>query len=1476
MASEAPNNAPLTRRWLFGASAIAFLLAFLQAPGQLVADTKFDLTQNPLGFLERASHQWSSQAPLGQVQNQAYGYFFPHGAFFSLGELAHIPPWITQRIWWALLLIAGFWGIIRVAEALGIGSRSSRIIAAVAFALSPRVLTTLGSISSETLPMMLAPWVLLPVILATSSLVSTSGPQGDQKYSPARLAAQSALAVALMGSVNAVATAAACLVAALWWASHRPNRRWWIFTAWWIPLCLVATAWWMVPLLLLGKVSPPFLDYIESSGVTTQWTNLAEVLRGTDSWTPFVSPERIAGAVLVTQPAAVLATGLIAAAGMAGLAMRSMPAKGRLALILFVGLAGLAAGYVGDLGSPIAEQVRLFLDSGGAPLRNVHKLEPLVRLPLVLGLAHLLGKVSLPGSVPRARWRTALAHPEREPMVALTSLILVALTLATSLAWTGKLAPRGAYPEVPGYWHEAADWLGEHAAGSSPDGSDAQRALLVPGAPFASQVWGLTRDEPMQALADTPWAVRDAVPLVPPGAIRALDSVQRLVADGSPSAGLAETLLGQGIGYVVVRNDLDPETSRSTRPALVHQAIDGSPGLEKVAQFGEDVGAGEAEGLVTDSDLRPRYPAVEIYRVTGPNRPGAVDSGPFTVDLDAAPRVQGGPESLQRLAARRGLGDTGLDLPPGPVLLAADAERAGLPVDSVVVTDTPTDRETDYGQVDNHSSALRTPDDPRRTHNLVPDYPVPGAPLVTGEWDGARITVSSSAADATQLGGTAPGNGPAATVDGDPATGWFSNGLESALGQWIRLDFDAPVTSGLLKLRTSPGALGVPVKQLEVTTPNGSTAVRVGKPGEVITVSLPPGKTDWLKVTATKTEDGSVGTQFGVSEISVEDYSDRDAPVAVPIAFRTVLPPTPTGAAVEGWDLGQELPGRTGCVDAPDRVRCSRGLGLAPEEPGTFQRTLSVPAATAVTPQLFVRSRQGPALDALLAEPGRAQAAGQAAVGDLRGSAFAATDGDLRTAWTASEDTTSGKDAKPTLTVRLPEPTLVTGLDLTPSLGALPAAPTTVAVDLGTGPQVRKLSDDEPIRLEPAVTDRIVLSLVDWEDVLDQTALGFAKVQPAGLAEIGVLTTSEDGTDLVVAGTGVEEQPTDRTVTVGCADGPTLSLAGRTLRASVTATVGQLRSGAPVPATVCADDTGDTDETESTTVDPDAPAAAAISLPAGRQDVTVAPGAAFFVDGLQLVAAPAAGTPAAPGTQDAVRVPTDGWTPNERSLHVTAPDGDRLLVVPESHNIGWIATAPDGAELSPVVVNGWQQGWIVPAGTDGTVVLEFPTDRWYRLGIFGGLLLLIPLLLLAVLPARRRVVPGPAPRTWHAVTVGYLGLLALATVIAGLPGTIVAALVTGLALALRVRRGPASAARILVGTAGLGAMLSAALLSTGPWRAIDGYVGHSVLVQLPALVAVVAVGLAALPLAASPRASRALRRLSQFFTARRTGSSTSA
>src|ERR1700727_648358 len=199
---------PLSRRWLWLVAAVALALAFAQSPGQISPDTKLDLTANPLRFLARAANLWNSELPFGQAQNQAYGHLFPHGTVLVIGHVLGVPGWIPQRLWWALLLTVGFWGLLRVAEALGIGSPASRVVGAAAFALSPRVLTQLGSISSETLPIMLAPWVLLPTILAMR----------DDGRSVRRLAGQAGVAVALMGAVNVFATLAGCLPALIWGA----------------------------------------------------------------------------------------------------------------------------------------------------------------------------------------------------------------------------------------------------------------------------------------------------------------------------------------------------------------------------------------------------------------------------------------------------------------------------------------------------------------------------------------------------------------------------------------------------------------------------------------------------------------------------------------------------------------------------------------------------------------------------------------------------------------------------------------------------------------------------------------------------------------------------------------------------------------------------------------------------------------------------------------------------------------------------------------------------------------------------------------------------------------------------------------------------------------------------------------------------------------------------------------------------------
>src|SRR5271155_1052476 len=705
----------LSRRWLWLVAAVALALSFGSAPGQISPRTQLPPTPHPLRFLARATNLWNSELPFGQAQNQAYGYLFPHGTFFAAGHLLGLPGWITQRLWWALLFTVGFWGLLRVAEALGIGSPTSRAVAAVAFALSPRVLTTLGSISSETLPIMLAPWVLLPTILALR----------DDGRSLRRLAGQAGVAVALMGAVNAIATLAGCLPAVIWWACHRPNRRWLRYAAWWLLALALAITWWLVALVLMARISPPFLDFIESSGVTTQWSSLVEVLRGTDSWTPFVAPNATAGAPLVTGSVAILATCLVAAAGLAGLAEMSagnVPASGRLVTMLLVGVVLLGVGYSGGLGSPVAQHVQAFLDAGGAPLRNVHKFESLIRIPVVLGLAQLLGRIPLPGSVPKPLWGSVFAHPERDKRVAVGIVVLTALMAGTSLAWTGRMTPPGTYNAIPRYWHDAADWLSAHNTGAPTPG----RVLVVPGAPFATQLWGTSHDEPLQVLGNSPWGVRDSTPPTPPQTIRALDSVQRLFAAGRPSAGLADTLARQGISYVVMRNDLDPDAARSARPILVHRAVTGSPRFQKVAQFGAPVGPGPVSGFVTDSELRPRYPAVEIYRVTAM---AGDPAAPYLADIDGLPRVDGGPEALLRLDERRRLAGR----PPlGPALLTADAVGAGLPVPVVTVTDTPLARETDYGRIDDHSSAIRAVGDTRHTFNRVPDYPSPGADTVYG------------------------------------------------------------------------------------------------------------------------------------------------------------------------------------------------------------------------------------------------------------------------------------------------------------------------------------------------------------------------------------------------------------------------------------------------------------------------------------------------------------------------------------------------------------------------------------------------------------------------------------------------------------------------------------------------------------------------------------------------------------------------
>lgn len=659
------------------------LLAFLQAPGRTAADTKFDLTADAGAFLAEATHAYTDRFTLGQMQNQAYGYLFPHGAFFWLTE--PLPDWVAQRIWWTIVMGTAFSGAVVLGRRVGLKGASISV-AAVLYALSPRVLTTLTAISSEAWPVALVPWTLAP-------LFAPQLRRGD--------VAAAVIPVALMGAVNATATIMACLpafVLLIYRFAWKPLAGWLLGAA-------AVSAWWIGPLLVLGRYSPPFTDFIESAYVTTRWTNLAEVLRGTTSWAPFVDTERTAGHLLVAEPVFVLFTLAVAALGLAGLALRGMPWRGYFVVLLCLGVALLAAAH-----GPLGTAWLSLLDGPAAPFRNLHKLDPLVRLPLALGAGYALSRA-------------------RTPAVVAGVLVTV---LATSPAWTLRLAPEGTWTAVSSDWEAAADFIEANAAHT--------RTLVVPEAQFARQTWGWTRDEPIQGLTSTRFAARDAVPLVDPEAIRGLD--------GQMAALSPEAMRALGVGAVVVRDDL---ASGHSAPALYESLGEG---------FGE--GFGEPE----------RFGDISVYLID-PHRDMMIASASPT-DL---PTVAGGGEVLPLL-------DREFGYTPRTV---TSGERAD------IITDTPALAKRNYGTLTGPSSAhLRDLSEGGEIRNRVTDYPSDARRVRVTETGGV-VRASSSAADATAFGGARPAESLTAAVDGLDGTAWHPTPGDRS--PWIEVAPESPVES---------------------------------------------------------------------------------------------------------------------------------------------------------------------------------------------------------------------------------------------------------------------------------------------------------------------------------------------------------------------------------------------------------------------------------------------------------------------------------------------------------------------------------------------------------------------------------------------------------------------------------------------------------------------------------------------------------
>jgi arabinofuranan 3-O-arabinosyltransferase len=1256
-------------------------LAFLQAPGLTVLDTKVDLTVDPVSWLDRALHLWDPSGGFGQLQNQAYGYLWPMGPFFVAGSWLGVPEWVIQRLWWALVMVVAYAGVIKLSGKLGIGTPFARTVAAVAFAVSPRVLTELGTISAEAWPTAVAPWVLVPLVgLAHGQSIRRS-------------VALSAVAVGCAGGINATAVFAVVPMAVLWLALLNPLRRRLVALAGWVAAVAAATAWWVVPLLLLGRYSPPFLDYIETARSTTRITDLVTVARGTSHWLAYLGgpygPLLPAGFRLATETTLIAATLAVAAIGVIGLARPGLPHRRFLVLSLLVGLALVGMGHVTAIDGGVAAVVRDFLDGAGAPLRNVHKFDVIVRLPLVLGLAHLLGLAARTAA-------TAGRGPSaaRLRSAALTATAVVAVVGVATPAVAGSIPTHGSYDKVPGYWHEATAWLDAHA------GRD--HVLVVPGARFPTYLWGRPSDEITQPLMSRSWAVRSGIPLTPPSTIRLLDSIESALATGTGSRGLADVLARSGVRYVLVRSDLDYGRSASVRPMVVRQALARSPGLERVAAFGPIRGGDELlDHTYTDRGLDVPVRSLEVFEV---NRPVA---HVVAYDASAVTTVTGGPEALLDLAA------TG-ELPSAPAVLAGD-RPAGRSVGRLAITDTLRRREVAFGLGQDSTSGTLGATEEYRIDGPAHDYLPPWGPehLTVARYRGVEsVTASNSWAQLEPLVGSRPEHLPYAAMDGDPDTSWRTPPSAPVTGQWLEVGLTAATVVPEVRLRFDPEADFLPTA---VTVRAGLAEATVEVTELAVTVAL-PGRHAAQRVRIIIDEVAQIraGTGgVGISEVAIPGV----------VARRTLALPAPPPTAEPATVVLTAAPAVASCFFLADRTRCAPAARRASEDGTRLDRTVTLPAGGEYQPSVWARPRPGPALSALLDR----EVAGAAPLGllpnvtasstqvpDPAGRAGVVLDGDPSTAWSPA----SG-DRNPWLRATWLAPRTIVGLrfGLAEGVAATPIGTVTVVGDDGlrTGP----VDEDGSILFDrPMRTDEISVVFPEQPPLQSFDPYGNrAELLPVAVGELTVLPDPPN-----------RRPDLDVPVNLDCGSGPTLIVDGVYVPTALRATRRQLQELREVPARPCA-----------------APGVAPVTLGAGTVQVVAAASRLALPTRVRLAPEREGPGRTGPGTPTPVRV--DGWSAAQRRVHLPASVAERVLAVRENVNPGWRATL-DGRDLAPIVVDGWQQGWIVPAGAGGEVVLAFTPDRPYRVAMIVGAVAFLVLLVVAAARPRR---PGahayiPSPR----------------------------------------------------------------------------------------------------------------------------------
>ena len=1271
------SRAPFSR-WAFLWIWLGFTaVVLLEARGLIVRDTELGVDVAPLQWIASAVHLWDPSAYSGSVQIEKFGYLFPMAPFFGIGELLHVPVWITERIWLSSLLAIGAWGVIRVAEALGPSRRWARVLGGIVYVTIP-IVVDWSILSVNILSVVFLPWVLLPLM------------KGSREGSPRRMAARSGVAVALMGGVNATVILASLPLAALWLVTRSAGRRRRALIGWWVISLGLACFWWFAGALLQGKYGYNYLPYTETSVNTTSTASLFESIRGTSNWLNYFHQGGKAteggGYTLISSWVAILGTSIVAGLGLAGLSLKRVPERIFLVAGVAFGTLVMASGYRGAGGGLFSPVVLSILTQPLAFLRNISKFSPDVAFPLALGLIWLLSSID----------EVARRHdgaPRGAPRFLRVAVIILALggTVAAGFPiLKNQLYGPGGFSAIPSYWNQAATWLDTHQG--------RQTTLLVPGSPFGTYRWGNPQDEPLSVLTGTSLTARTIVPFGSDGNTQMLSVVENIIDSGTPNPGLAGYLSRSGIDYLVERNNLDRQVTSAPQPAQVHQVLSQTPGLVRVASFGPYVPRASTENgtlPVYDTGRPARMRALEIYMVV----PKAKELRTFPASSPVI--VSGSPSSLVALGAAGALNGRA-------VILAKDAasrQASQRPNSSWALTDGNQRRVLKFGKVHDNSSYLLGAGQVLRGGNSVEAFS-----FGYGNLGPPKSQTTSSPIGAAQLGfsmgartfavGTfvPPSLGPSSAFDGNPLTAWIPNVGPTVTHQSVGIRLTHPVfVSKIALVPLDDRVQRSKILRVKITTSAGSVTSSLPAGPGPIWLPTRPGMTSriWVTIVAVKPGVGVKGSLVGpgIVQITIPGVTYRPG-MALPTDELSTFSASGRLDPIVSFD---------------DPVRnLNLDFYAAERTPAPWARKLTLPHATTMTITGTAVANPGVDLDKLVkastAPPGASlRVVASSTLRNLPIFRAANLTEATPQPWIAALG-----DQHPTLHLSWTGERSVDSIDVGTTAEA--SRPRTLLVQAGVTHQVVNVPAlGGIIHLDPVTTDHLDVTVLSSVPRFTMLPAGSARVEgsfeypspvPPGLRSLTIPALGPTISQPVRA---------SATLTAACGTGPEIDVGATAVQTRIEGTVGALTSLSPVRYEACS----------------------SVKFQAGRTTISFPGRGAFRITALSGLPEHHVGTSSLGHAREA-RI--DSWGATTRKVELSRGPAT-YLQVSQNANPGWVATM-GGETLTPVTLEGWQQAWFVPAGAAGTVTMTFAPDKTFQLVLFVGLLFLLLLAALALFARR--------------------------------------------------------------------------------------------------------------------------------------------